>query len=151
MGIVEKEVVLVDNKYSSVVKINEDQNLVFGWAYTSIDKDGERVVDHSGEVIYPEDLELAAYLFNLKFRDSGVMHEGEVVGKLVESFVVTPEKLEAIGITQDMQKNIQKNGQLPIGWWVGFYVEDNEVFDKVKNGQYSMFSIQGKALTEEVT
>ena len=124
-----------------VVKIDQDQNLVFGWAYVSIDKEGGQVVDHSKEIIDPADLELAAYVFNLRFRESGVMHQGDAVGKLVESLVVTPDKLESMGL--------EKNA-LPQGWWLGFYIEDDEVFAKIKNGQFSMFSIQGRAMREEL-
>jgi len=120
----------------AVAKVDADQNLVFGWAYVSVDKDGSQVVDHSEEIIDPQDLETAAYLFNLRFRGTGEMHKGDAVGQLVESLVVTPDKLDAMGLAKDT---------LPIGWWLGFYIEDDGVFEKVKNGEYSMFSIQGTA------
>ncbi len=123
----------------NITKIDSDRNLVFGWAYVSIDKDGEQVVDHSGEAVDPEELEEAAYLFNLDFRKSGEMHEGEAVGELIESFMVTPEKLELMGISKD---------SAPIGLWVGFYVDSDEVFEKIKNGKYTAFSIQGNATRE---
>lgn len=125
-----------------VAKIDNDQNLVFGWAYVSIDKDGDQILDHSQEIVDPEDLEMAAYIFNLKFRDMGEMHEGDAVGKLVESVAITPDKLEAMGLEKDA---------LPQGWWVGFYIPDDAVFEKVKSGEYDMFSIQGQAVREEVS
>jgi len=81
------------NKFR-VSKVDSDRNLVFGWAYVSITKDGKQVVDHSSEFVDPVDLEDAAYIFNLDFRKSGEMHEGDAVGELIESFMVTPEKLE---------------------------------------------------------
>lgn len=124
-----------------VAKIDEEQNLVFGWAYVSVKKTGEEVVDHSLEMIEPDELEQAAYLFNLSFRDSGVMHEGDVVGKMVESVVFTEKKLEMMGL---------EKSALPIGWWVGFYIEDDKIFAKVKDGTYKMFSIQGMCLREEI-
>lgn len=123
-----------------VSKVDEDRNLVFGWAYVSLGKDGGQVVDHSEEVIDPQDLEDAAYLFNLSFRETGVMHKGDAVGRLVESFVSTPAKAESMGLAKEA---------LPVGWWVGFYIDDDEVFDKVKKGEFSMFSIQGRATREE--
>ena len=128
-------------EFSPVVKIDEDRNLVFGWAYVSVSKTGMPVVDHSGEMIDPADLEDAAYVFNLVFRDSGVMHKGEAVGKLIESLVTTPDKLEKLGLPP---------GALPVGWWVGFYIEDDEIFAKVKSGEYQAFSIQGQAAREVV-
>ncbi len=124
-----------------IAKIDSDQNLVFGWGYVSINKDGTQVIDHSQEMIDPEDLELAAYAFNLIFRETGEMHKGEAKGRLVESLVVTPAKLEAMGLAKDA---------LPQGWWLGFYIDDDQVFDKVKKGEYNMFSIQGIANREEV-
>ena len=36
-------------------------------------------------------------------------------------------------------------GTLPVGWWIGFQVTDADVWEKVKDGTYSMFSIEGKA------
>lgn len=128
-------------KEARIAKIDPDQNLVFGWAYVSIDRDGEGIIDHSSEMVDPEDLELAAYVFNLTFRETGVMHEGEAVGYLVESFIVTPEKLQVMGL---------ESNALPQGWWLGFYIPNDEIFAKVKQGEYSMFSIQGVATREEV-
>jgi hypothetical protein len=119
-----------------IQKVDEDRQLVFGWANVAIRKDGQEVVDSQGDSIGPEDLEDAAYLFNLSFRKSGEMHRGDSKGDLVESFVVTPAKLKALGLDGDA---------LPLGWWVGFKVHDKDVFAKVKAGDYRMFSIQGKA------
>lgn len=130
-------------KYSTIEipisKIDESQHLVFGWANVSVSKDGNVIIDSDDEQIDIEDLELAAYAFNLNFRESGVNHRGGAVGKMVESFVVTPEKLEKMGLAPD---------SLPLGWWFGVYIEDDEVFGKVQSGELSMFSIQGAAKKE---
>lgn len=125
-----------------VTKADGDRNIVFGWANVSIRQDGTQIEDHQKDLVDPEDLETAAYQFNLDFRETGVMHEGEAVGYLIESFMVTPEKLEKMGLAPDA---------LPIGWWVGFYIPDDAVFAKVKSGEFKMFSIQGRAIREEVT
>lgn len=127
---------MTKKKASPILKIDNDQHLVFGWANVAIRKDGEVVTDSHDDQIDPEELELAAYLFTLQFRDMNERHEEVTKGKLVESFAVTPQKLEAIGLAKDA---------LPQGWWVGFYVEDDEVWEKVKKGEYSMFSIEGSA------
>jgi hypothetical protein len=124
-----------------IVKIDDDQHLVFGWANVSIKKDGTQVEDHHSDVIDIEDLENAAYLFNLNFRGTGEMHKGESVGTMIESFLVTKAKLLSMGLAEDA---------LPQGWWVGFYVPSDETFAKVKDGTYKMFSIQGIAIREEV-
>jgi hypothetical protein len=39
---------------------------------------------------------------------------------------------------------------LPVGWWIGFKVLDQDVWEKVKSGEYPMFSIEGEAIREEV-
>lgn len=113
----------------------EDQRLVFGWANVA------DVVDSHGDIIPADVLEKAAYNFNLNFRDAGQMHTGGSVGRLVESFMVTPEKLAAMGLASDA---------LPIGLWVGFKIDDADVWEKVKAGDYPMFSIQGRAVRTPV-
>ena len=62
-------------------------------------------------------------------------------GKLVESVVFTKEKMKAMGIPE---------GVVPEGWWVAFYIENREVYHKVKSGVYKMFSIEGSAQQLEV-
>ena len=69
------------------------------------------------------------------------MHEEKGKAVLVESVVFTKEKMEAIGIPE---------GTLPVGWWIGFKVLDKDVWEKVKNGEYPMFSIEGTAKRIEV-
>ena len=124
-----------------VRKLDEDKHLVFGWANIAVRKDGVQVLDTQQDLIDIEDLEAAAYRFNLAYRETGEMHEGTAKGEMVESFVVTSEKLAKMGLPPD---------GLPLGWWVGFYVDDDEAFAKVKSGDYKMFSIQGSARREEV-
>lgn len=125
----------------TITKVDDDCNLVFGWANVAFRVDGEQIEDHQEDIVDIEELEPAAYQFVLEFRETGVMHQGEAVGDLIESFVVTPEKLERLGLAPNA---------LPLAWWVGFYIESDEVFAKVKSGEYKMFSIQGKAIREEV-
>ena len=122
----------------SVFKTDDDKRLVFGWASVSITVDGEQLLDRQKDMIDPEDLEEAVYEYVLNFRDTGEEHVSTMrkKGKLVESCVFTAEKQKAIGIPE---------GILPIGWWIGFKIEDDAAWEKVKNGTYRMFSIEGKA------
>lgn len=57
-------------------------------------------------------------------------------GKLVESCVLTGRKAESHG---------NPGGTVPVGWWIGFKIEDDAAWERVKSGQYRMFSIEGKA------
>lgn len=120
----------------SVYKAREDEQLVSGWANVAINKDGSIPLDWQDDVIAPSTLEKAAIGFMLDYRGSGVMHEGENKGTVVESIVFTKEKQAAIGIPE---------GVVPEGWFITVKVHDPEVFAKVKDGTYRMFSIQGTA------
>ena len=124
-----------------ILKFDDAKQLVFGWASISITKEGEQVVDLQKDMIDPDELELAAYAFTLQYRETGEMHMGEAKGHLVESFAVTKEKLAKMGLPED---------SLPQGWWVGFYIDDPVVYEKVRSGVYKMFSVQGRAVREVV-
>ena len=127
----------------SIYKADEDKRLIFGWASVSIRVDGNQVLDLQKDLIDPEDLEEAAYAYVLEFRDSGEEHIATMrkKGRLVESVVFTKEKMRAMGIPE---------GIVPEGWWIGFYIDDDEAWQKVKNGTYQMFSIEGQGIRKEV-
>lgn len=117
---------------------SDEKRLVFGWASIALTVDGEQLKDRQEDMIDPEDLEDAAYEYVLNFRDAGEEHLPgyRKKGKLVESVVLTKEKQRAMGIPE---------GIMPVGWWIGFYIEDDAAWERVKNGTYKMFSIEGKA------
>lgn len=119
-----------------VVKSRDEQHLVSGWASVSINADGSVPLDWDDDVIAPATLEKAAINFMKEFALSGEMHNGDSKGVVVESIVLTKEKQEAIGIPE---------GCVPEGWFITVEVQDQEVYKKVKDGTYKMFSIQGKA------
>lgn len=121
----------------SVMKSDDDRRQVFGWANVAVRVDGRQIVDWQQDAIDPEELERAAYEYVANFGTAGEMHKRGGVGRLIESIVFTKEKAAALGIPQDA---------LPEGWWVGFQITDDEVWEKIKNGQYAMFSIEGKAI-----
>lgn len=119
----------------AITKTN-DQGLVSGWASVAVNADGTLPLDWQGDIIRPEELERAAINFMCEYRASGVEHQGPSVGTVVESIVLTTEKQAAIGIPE---------GYVPQGWFITVKVHDPAVFERVKSGQYKMFSIQGKA------
>lgn len=120
---------------------SDDKHLAFGWANVAIRADGEEIEDWQEDIIEPEELENAAYQYVLLYREGGEMHERGGAAVLVESVVFTEEKMQAMGIPA---------GTLPIGWWIGFKVTDEDVWEKVKDGTYPMFSIEGEAERVEV-
>lgn len=93
------------------------------------------------DIIEPEELENAAYEYVRLYGDGGEMHERGGVAVLIESVVFTEEKMQVMGIPE---------GALPAGWWIGFKITDEEVWQKVKDGTYPMFSIEGEAERVEV-
>lgn len=115
---------------------SNDEGLVSGWANVAVNADGSLPLDWQGDVIRPEVLEKAAIKFMMDYRGSGVMHEGESKGTVVESIVFTKEKQACIGIPE---------GTVPEGWFITVKVTDPEVFARVKDGTFKMFSIQGNA------
>lgn len=125
----------------TILKADDDLHRVFGWANVAIRADGEQITDYQEDVVDPEDLENAAYNFVLFYRTGGELHENPDVATLIESCVFTKEKQAAMGLAE---------GTLPEGWWIGFQVDDPDVWEKVKSGEYSMFSIEGTAIREEI-
>lgn len=117
-----------------------DEHLVFGWAWVSRGADGNDVVDSQGDAIEPQDLEQAAYRHVLEFRSAGGEHDPALrgVGVLVESVVFTPEKRRAMGI----------GDSVPDGWWVGYLIRNEDTWQRIVSGEYTMFSIEGAAYRE---
>lgn len=122
-----------------IAKSDEERHIVMGWANVSARADGTLVEDLQHDVIEPEELERAVYDYVLEFRDAGEEHDPSMrkKGRLVESVVFTGDKLKAMGIPDET---------VPYGWWVGFKIDDDDTWKRVKDGSYSMFSIEGTAV-----
>lgn len=121
----------------NISKTDADKQLVFGWASIAEDESGAEVVDLQGDIISAADLEDAAYDHVLNFRSTGERHDPNLreKGRLVESVVLTAEKQKAMGIPA---------GIIPIGWWVGYKIDDLSTWERVKSGDYKAFSVEGK-------
>lgn len=124
-----------------IMKSDDDKMLAFGWASVSMRIGGEVIEDYQGDIIEPGELEAAAYEYVRLYGEGGEMHERGGVAVLIESVVFTKEKMQAINIPE---------GTVPVGWWIGFKVTDKDVWEKVKDGTYQMFSIEGEAERVEV-
>ena len=126
-----------------ITKTDDDQQIAFGWASVAITKEGEVVLDRQGDFIDSVDeFEASAYDYVINSRDAGEQHVRKGVGSLVESFVVTPEKLAAMGLAKDA---------LPTGWWTGYKVHDDAVWAGVKDDTYPMLSVHGTGRREVVS
>lgn len=125
----------------TIVKVDKEKRLVFGWASVIKDTQGKVLLDRQDDFIDSEDeLEKAAYEYVLKSRDGGEMHIRKGVSTMVESVVLSKEKQAALGIPA---------GTIPVGWWVGFKVNDERVWGEVKKGGYVGFSVHGTGKREK--
>lgn len=118
-------------------KADSEKQQIFGWA-SVVEVDGEPVVDLQGDRISPDEMEKAAYSYVQKSRKGGDMHlrdnwEPIQKSEMIESFIVTDEKRQAMGLPTSV----------PTGWWVGFQVQDPQVWADVKAGKRTGFSIHG--------
>jgi hypothetical protein len=121
-----------------IVKKLDEERLAFGWAYVATVK-GEVSLDHSGEFIRPELLAKAATNFMLSMRTAKRMHSGESIGEVIHSMPLTNDVAKALGIQSDRE-----------GWIIAIKVYDDQVWQDVKSGKLSAFSIGGRALKEMV-
>lgn len=120
-------------KEATVLKVDDEQGLVYGWAYVSTE-DGNLLVDSQGDSIEPIEMEKMATNFMLNSRNAKVMHKGENVGQFVHSFPMTNDIMKAFDIYSDRE-----------GWIVAMKPDNEDVMKAYKSGKYTGFSIGGKA------
>ena len=121
-----------------ILKVDEEQRLIYGWASVITEK-GEAVVDLQGDIIESDVLVKAVNEFMENVRVGKTMHVGEETGKVIHSLPVTKEICDALGIQSDLE-----------GWVVAYKVYDDSVWDRVKSGELRAFSIGGRAQREEL-
>jgi hypothetical protein len=121
-----------------IAKFDVDKQQCFGWA-SVVKVDGKDVIDKQSDLIEIDDIEEAAYDYVLNSRAGGDMHrradDGGVDAKatMIESMVFTPEKIAKMGLPDDF----------PHSWWIGLQVNDPDLWDDVKTGRKTKFSIHG--------
>jgi len=125
------------NLEGQILKTDEEQRMVYGWASVVTEK-GEPVVDRQGDVIEPDTLVRAVNKFMEHVRVGKEMHTGEQIGAVIHSMPITKEIGESLGIQSDRE-----------GWIVAFKVYNDDVWAKVKSGELAAFSIGGRAVKED--
>lgn len=126
----------------NICKVDDEQRIVYGWA-SIIEHGNKTLLDRQGDFIDDEaELEKAAmgYMLDCRIGKNNHDPEGSQVSRAFESVVFTTEKIEKMGLPSDF----------PRGWWVGFKVDDDEVWDGIKKGEFVGFSIHGVGQREEV-
>ena len=126
------------DKRVEIEKADDEQQMVWGWAYLTTDESGAQVIDRSGDVVTIDEIQKAAEEFMLESRVGGVMHEDQA-GFVSQSIVITDDLARELGFATRKR-----------GWLIGFKVTDPEVWDGVKSGRFRAFSIGGTANPEEI-
>ena len=142
---VKAEAMAADPKWmleGRILKADEDKMQVFGWA-SIVEKAGETETDGEGDQISAEDLEAGLHKFMLESREAGDRHARIGVGKLIEGIVFTGEKQKAIVESLKAQGIEAEMDLKSVGAWVGFQIEDEQVWKDVKAGKLKSFSIGG--------
>ena len=128
-----------------IVKIDEEQGRVHGWAYT-FSKNGQQVVDHSQDVIdTPEaraSLEEAFFEYVKDHRTGDLDHEQFDVSQLIEAVFIDKAKAELMGAVFERE-----------GLWVGYEFNRDtpkglKAWETAKTR--GSFSIVGSGTREEI-
>jgi hypothetical protein len=110
---------------------SDEQRMVWGWASVST-VDGVLYTDVQGDQVTTAEIQKAAHAFMQECRVGKVMHAGRKKGYVADSIVFTKALQDALGIDLGME-----------GWFVGYKVEDDETWERVKKGELRAFSIGG--------
>jgi hypothetical protein len=121
-----------------ITKVDDEQRMIYGYA-SVVTKGGKPVVDRQGDIISPATMEKAATEFMLGARNGLTMHKGEPTTTIVHSMPFTKEIQSAFGIESDLE-----------GWLIAVKVHDDETWDRMKKGEFTGFSIGGRATKVEV-
>lgn len=119
---------------ASIVKVDSDRRLVYG-VFLYPEK-----ADHDGDVISAADIEKVAHGFMIDYRDIDEMHKKETMdAEIVQSFIAWKDDLDFFG------KMLAK------GTWAGaIHVNDDAVWEKVKDGTYKGFSVRISGIREPI-
>ena len=115
-----------------VTKQDDDKKIVFGF-FSVVETGGVPVIDSQGDVITADVLEDAVYRYVMFSRMGDERHDERVKAVLIESMVFTKEKQELLNIDLGF-----------VGWWGGFKILDEAMWQKFKTGEYESFSIGGR-------
>ena len=122
-----------------VTKALPEQQIIMGWA-SVVAKGDEYIVDHQGDIIPIDELENAVFNYMLDSRDHGFMHAVKGTGRLVMSFLTTPDVMKAFGLKQ-------VDGL--VGWIAGYKIDDPDLWDAHKRGLLPELSIGGSSMPFE--
>lgn len=144
--------------FGQIAKVAPDQRRVFGFAKVSKIA-GHLIEDLERDVITPEELESAAHDFMLAHLEEsmekarggyGTTGHSTSAGpaprtaEVIESVMITPDKLQLWGVPEDVAKGAH------VGWWLGLQITDEATWQMVKDRRLRAFSIEGRGVRQEV-
>ena len=141
---IEEETILLSKQEIQLQVINEEKRLIVGFALVP-DKDIPRVIERDGkkvvfDIFFSKDtVKKTAHKFmmDMNLQEFTIHHKQPIEGvKVVESWVVEdPEKDKA-----------NHYGLKPKGgeWVLMSYVENDEVLERIKNGEVRGYSLEGR-------
>lgn len=161
----------------TIVKRDDEQGLVGGWLYQTVDEAGEKVVDHSGDVTPIEELEKACYGYVEESRAGTEVHERECpkcyrTCPLAEvrkgncggcraalrgaKPVQVATLVECVVLTAEKKRAMGIPDSFKVeGAWVMYRVDrttakGREVWDGIKSGRFKMLSLGGSWSRTEI-
>jgi hypothetical protein len=123
---------------TQILKVDESLGLVFGFAMVC-KEDGQVHVDLQGDDIPESEMLKCALGFAKSGRQAKEMHKGDAIGDITFIFPLTTEIAESMDIVT------KRTGLL-----IAMRPEEREVLQKFASGEYTGFSIGGKAIHEAV-
>lgn len=115
----------LENRHASIFKADEEKRIVYG---VVLEPETE---DSQGDVISAGEIEQAAHRFLVESRVIGNRHRGPAEAELVESWIV-PDDIEFEG------QHVLKGS-----WVAAVHVSDDNLWEKIKSGEYTGFSVGG--------
>lgn len=133
----EHEVKFAKQHDLSVLKVDEELGLVFGWAIISKNQ-GEEYFDVQGDHIPEQSMLKASTDFMLSDRVGKEMHAGGTKGTIVFAWPLTTDIAKAMGLETDRT-----------GLMIAWKPHDVATLEKFKSGEFSGFSIGGSRHEDE--
>jgi uracil-DNA glycosylase family 4 len=116
--------------FCDIIKADNEKQIVEGIV---LEPD---TLDTQGDTITADEIEKAAHRFLVKSRVVGDSHKKVAGAEVVESYIV-PDDIQ-LG-NQKVKKG---------SWVIGVHVTDDKLWDAIKNGEYTGFSVGGFAIRE---
>lgn len=124
-----------------IIKSVEDERIVYGEVLVPDE------VDAQEHIYSAEEVKKAAHFWMKEFSQMGIMHKdmlGESQISILESFIA-PVSFKFSENEDDDTKKVKKGT-----WLLKVFVEDDEVWEQVKDGELNGFSIGGVATVEDI-